>query len=96
MSLLADRLIDLLFTGRYCIAALLEFAAFVKLRTMPQPELGPRFVVPLGTIGSALMLLPAASFIVVVLILASPSTLLIGSAILAMAPVGYVCGRAGE
>ena len=68
----------------YCVSALLEFAAFLRLRCVASsPKLkstsvndvvahagdtgvGERFVIPLGTIGCALMLFPAAVSIVLV------------------------------
>jgi len=69
----------------YCVAALLEFAAFLRLRYVAEPArttqstmandagaqfgspaVGERFVIPLGTIGCALMLFPAAVAIVLV------------------------------
>lgn len=54
----------------YCVAALLEFAAFLRLRCRP-PQLGEiaaeeRFVIPLGTLGCVFMLIPAAGSIVLV------------------------------
>eukprot|EP01043_Picozoa_sp_COSAG02_P038919 COSAG02_NODE_3037_length_7501_cov_5.769116_7_plen_526_part_00 len=70
----------------YCVSALLEFAAFLRLRCVADSPartttytiandagahsggtaVGERFVIPLSTIGCALMLLPAAVSIVLV------------------------------
>ena len=68
----------------YCVAALLEFAAFLSLRrtavtrnltsssvneserSVGDTAVEERFVIPLGTIGCTLMLLPAAGSIVMV------------------------------
>lgn len=47
-----------------CFAELLEFAAFVKLRVSHR-DLHRPYVIPLGTVGVSLLLLPAAIFVVV-------------------------------
>mmetsp|Transcript_7705 Transcript_7705/g.28404 ORF Transcript_7705/g.28404 Transcript_7705/m.28404 type:complete len:617 (+) Transcript_7705:123-1973(+) len=58
----------------YCIAALLEFSAFVWLRHK-RPDLQRPFKVPLGTVGCMVLLLPAASLSLIVMSLASWLTL---------------------
>jgi len=59
----------------YCLAELVEFAAFLKLRIC-QPNLERAYTVPLDTVGCALMLLPGSGFVLLVMALATRQTLL--------------------
>jgi hypothetical protein len=59
-------------------------------------EESDRFVVPLGTLGCAVMLAPASCFIIVILCLASPTTILLGSTLVAAAPLVYWLGSLGK
>lgn len=61
------QIVDLL-NAVYCLAQLLEFAAFIALRVRA-PRLARPFRVPLGTVGCALMLLPAATLLLTLLAL---------------------------
>jgi len=60
----------------YCLAALLEFAAFLVLR-LRQPDTHRGFRIPLPFWGCCLMLLPPTFMIGVVLMVAQPGTVLI-------------------
>ena len=61
------QIVDLL-NAVYCLAQLLEFAAFIALRVRA-PRLARPFRVPLGTIGCTLMLTPAAALLFTLLAL---------------------------
>ncbi|KAF7063104.1 hypothetical protein CFC21_069634 [Triticum aestivum] len=54
----------------YCFGMILEFIAFIKLR-MTHPSTSRPFRIPLGTVGSVLMIVPPTILIVVVMALAS-------------------------
>ncbi|KAK1261335.1 putative polyamine transporter [Acorus gramineus] len=54
----------------YCFGMLIEFLAFIRLR-MKYPEAPRPYKIPLGTVGSVLMLIPPTVLIVVVLVLSS-------------------------
>lgn len=58
----------------YILAELLEFVAFLKLR-VSRPELRRPYKLPLSTVGCFIMLLPAGSFLLILLFLASTTTL---------------------
>ena len=58
----------------YCIAQLVEFAAFVQLR-IKYPDISRPYKVPLGTLGVSLMLLIPALFCIVIIALSSQTTL---------------------
>jgi amino acid transporter len=60
-------IVDLL-NAVYCLAQLLEFAAFIALRVRA-PRLARPFRVPLSTAGCVLMLAPACALLVTVLVL---------------------------
>ena len=60
-------IVDLL-NAIYCLAQLLEFAAFIALRVRA-PHLARPFRVPLGTVGCVLMLLPATLLLAALFIL---------------------------
>jgi len=60
----------------YCIAQLIEFAAFVQLR-IKHPEMPRPYRIPLGTLGVSLMLVIPAMFCVVIILLSSTVTLVV-------------------
>ena len=62
----------------YCVAQLLEFASFLKLR-WSKPDLHRPFQIPFGFFGCVLLLLPACTLIVLLMSMASSMTI-------------YVCG----
>jgi amino acid transporter len=64
----------------YCIAQLVEFAAFVQLR-IKHPDMPRPYRIPLGTVGVSLMLLIPALFCVLIISLSSKATLLVITAI---------------
>eukprot|EP00754_Rhynchopus_humris_P040095 Rhum_TRINITY_DN23143_c0_g1::Rhum_TRINITY_DN23143_c0_g1_i1::g.177125::m.177125 len=57
----------------YCIAELLEFSAFIKLR-VSRPDLHRPFRIPLGTFGCVMLLLPGTLLIFALMYLASWKT----------------------
>ncbi|CAK7330099.1 unnamed protein product [Dovyalis caffra] len=65
----------------YAIGMLLEFAAFIKLRMM-KPELHRPYKVPLQTFGAALLCLPPAMLLVLVMCLASLQTFLVSGVVI--------------
>lgn len=60
----------------YCIAMLLEFAAFIKLR-IKNPDLHRPYRIPLQTFGVILLCLPPSLLLVLVMCLASIKTILV-------------------
>ena len=58
----------------YCIAQLIEFAAFVQLR-IKHPDMPRPFKIPLGTVGVSVMLLVPALFCMVIISFSSVTTL---------------------
>jgi amino acid transporter len=60
--LLANQIVEML-NAVYCLAELLEFAAFIWLR-IKAPQLPRPYRVPFGTVGCILMLLPATVLLV--------------------------------
>ncbi|KAK1304064.1 putative polyamine transporter [Acorus calamus] len=60
----------------YCFGMLIEFVAFVRLR-MKYPAASRPYKIPLGTVGSILMLIPPTVLIVVVLALSSFKVMLV-------------------
>ncbi|KAK3245460.1 hypothetical protein CYMTET_44972 [Cymbomonas tetramitiformis] len=65
----------------YCMAALLEIAAFIKLR-IARPDIPRPFTVPLGTCGCALMLVPAVIFCGLIICTSSWQNMLVAGAVL--------------
>ena len=92
-----DTLIEML-NFNYALSLLMEYAAFVKLR-IDQPELERPYKIPLGTVGSILLILPAFGATVFVLLLATFQTMifalftnLVGFAMYSARQNGW-CGR---
>lgn len=61
-----------------CIAELLEFAAFIKLR-ISHPDLYRPYAIPLDTRGCIILLLPASIFVVLLTAVSSTVTLAVAS-----------------
>ncbi|KAF0897615.1 hypothetical protein E2562_000350 [Oryza meyeriana var. granulata] len=70
----------------YCFGMILEFIAFIKLRVV-HPNASRPYKIPLGTIGTVLMIIPPTILIVVVMMLVSFKVMVVS--ILAML-VGFV------
>lgn len=68
-----SEVIDML-NALYCIAQLIEFAAFIRLRQQ-HPNLIRPYKVPLGTFGICMMLLGPACFCIVIVCISSMATL---------------------
>ena len=77
-----DKVVELL-NFLYCFAALLEFAAFVKLR-ISRPGMPRPYRVPVSTRGAIAMLAVPSVFIVLVLCLSSATTLVACACIMAV------------
>ena len=75
-----DKVVEML-NFLYCFAALLEFAAFIKLR-ISHPSMPRPYRVPLNTTGAISMLLVPSVFIIIVLLLSSMMTLIFCSSII--------------
>lgn len=71
-----------------CVAELLEFAAFIKLR-VSHPELYRPYAIPLGTVGCALLLLPASAFVILLALMSSSTTWLVSGAAIVVGLVLY-------
>jgi len=72
----------------YCLAQLLEFAAFIHLR-MYAKDLDRPFKIPLNTLGCVLMLAPPTAFIFAIMWMASPYTWLFAGMTVLCGPLLY-------
>eukprot|EP00241_Pyramimonas_parkeae_P002912 CAMPEP_0114259038 /NCGR_PEP_ID=MMETSP0058-20121206/19665_1 /TAXON_ID=36894 /ORGANISM="Pyramimonas parkeae, CCMP726" /LENGTH=518 /DNA_ID=CAMNT_0001374029 /DNA_START=233 /DNA_END=1789 /DNA_ORIENTATION=- len=72
----------------YCLAELLEFAAFVRLRIIA-PDLNRPFRIPLGTAGIVAILLFPVAFIIVIMCMASLRTIVVSGTVVVCGPVLY-------
>lgn len=61
-----------------CVAELLEFAAFVKLR-ISHRELHRPYAIPVGTVGCVVLLIPASAFVVLLVVMSSAVTWAVSS-----------------
>jgi len=71
-----DRLIEML-NFNYAIALLMEYAAFIKLR-LTRPDIPRPYKVPLGTTGCIIVLIPTVVGTIIVMLLASYTTMIMG------------------
>lgn len=65
----------------YSVGMLLEFAAFISLR-IKKPDLHRPYKVPLQTLGAALLCLPPALLLILVMCLASLKTFLVSGVVI--------------
>lgn len=72
----------------YCFGMLLEFAAFIWLR-IKQPELPRPYKVPLNTVCAILMCIPPSALLILVMCLASLTTVFVSIGVLMMGIVLY-------
>eukprot|EP00752_Nemacystus_decipiens_P005119 g4644.t1 len=74
----------------YCFAEILEFMAFIKLRTSHR-DLHRPYEIPLGTAGVCVMLLPPAAFVVLLAALSSGMTWVVSGGALLIGWAIYPC-----
>lgn len=79
----------------YCVAALLEFSAFLHLR-WTRPQLFNKFRLPLSTPWMAVFLFPATVLIAVVIVIASWPTYLAASVIIVLGLFGHPLVRLAD
>ena len=74
-----DGLIEML-NFQYAVALLMEYAAFIKLR-IDQPDLDRPYRIPLGTVGCILLFIPPVGMTILIMFLASWTTLIFSVAV---------------
>ena len=72
----------------YCYGQVIEFLAFLQLRRS-RPDIARPFRIGIDFCGACTMLIVPLIFIVVILCLSSPSTLLLSSGMVLLGPVAY-------
>ena len=86
-----EALIEML-NFQYAISLLMEYAAFLKLR-WSRPDLVRPYRIPLGTAGCALLFTPPIVLTLIIMMLASTTTLVFSLAVNAFGIVLYRCMR---
>lgn len=88
-----DGLIEML-NFQYSISLIMEYAAFIKLR-IAQPDMHRPYRIPLGTVGCILLFIPPVVMTLIIMALASWSTLLF-SLVVNVAGLGIYWVRNGR